>query len=158
MIINTLLGFQSCSLCYFCAIFLMLWAEWHILYCVHFIFILFYFLQNITRILSSNVNKNNSSTTFCSEFSVCLKAFSMNCGWRMLSITNAYVNTCIIKCNPVTSRERERQLYAQVTLQSTCSACVTYTQKREKYRIGTLWNTWLHAPSGFVVLLVVFII
>ena len=97
MIINALLGFQSCSLCYFCAIFLMLWAEWHILYCVHLKKKNIY----ITRILSFNVNKNNSSATFCSEFSVCLKAFSMNWDWRMLSITNTYVNTCIIKCNPV---------------------------------------------------------
>ena len=32
----------------------------------------------------SSVNKNNSSTTFCSEFSAFLKPFSVNCDWRML--------------------------------------------------------------------------
>ena len=35
----------------------------------------------------SGVNKNNSNTTFCSEFSVFLKRFSMNCDWRMPSIS-----------------------------------------------------------------------
>ena len=31
-----------------------------------------------------SVNKNNSNTTFRSEFSVFLKPFSVNCDWRML--------------------------------------------------------------------------
>ena len=32
------------------------------------------------------VNKNNSSTTFCSQFLAFLKPFSVNCDWRMLSV------------------------------------------------------------------------
>ena len=48
-----------------------------------------------------SVNKNNSNTTLCSEFLAFLKPFSMNYDWRMLSVTNTYVNTCVIKCNPV---------------------------------------------------------
>jgi len=52
-------------------------------------------------ILVSSVNKNNSNTPFCSEFSAFLKPFSVNCDWKMLSITNTYVNTCVIKCKPV---------------------------------------------------------
>ena len=51
----------------------------------------------------SRVNKNNSNTntTVCSEFLAFLKPFSMNCHWRMLSITNTYTNTCVIRYNTV---------------------------------------------------------
>ena len=42
----------------------------------------------IVSSLFSSVNKNNSNTTFCSEFSAFLKPFSVNCDWRMLSVTN----------------------------------------------------------------------
>ena len=48
----------------------------------------------------SSVTENNS-TTLCSEFSASLKPFAMNCDWRTPSFTNTYVNTCVIKCNPV---------------------------------------------------------
>ena len=49
----------------------------------------------------SSVNKNNINTTLCSEVSFFLKPFSVSWSWRMLNVTNSYVNMCIIKCNPV---------------------------------------------------------
>ena len=49
---------------------------------------------------TSRVNENNSNTTMCSKCSVLLKPVATNWYWRMLGITNKYVNTCISKCDP----------------------------------------------------------
>ena len=39
-----------------------------------------------------SVNKNNSDTTFCSEFSAFFKPFSVNCDWRMSLLFDKNVN------------------------------------------------------------------
>ena len=39
-----------------------------------------------------SVNKNNSDTTFCSEFSAFVKPFSVNCDWRMSQLFDKNVN------------------------------------------------------------------
>ena len=49
----------------------------------------------------SSVNKNNFNPTLCSKVLVFLKPFSVNLSWRMLNVADSYVNTCIIKCNPI---------------------------------------------------------
>ena len=56
--------------------------------------------KTISQKLASlfSVKNNNSNTTFCSEFSVFLNPFSVNCDGRKLSVTNAHVNTCAVKC------------------------------------------------------------
>ena len=43
-------------------------------------------------LFAASVNENNSNTTFCFEFSVFLKLFSVNCDWRILSVTNTCVH------------------------------------------------------------------
>ena len=37
-----------------------------------------------TNVFIYTVNKNNRNFVFCSEFSIFLKLFSMNCGWRII--------------------------------------------------------------------------
>lgn len=52
------------------------------------------FFQRSLAWIKTTVTKTNSDTT---EFLVFLKPISMNCDWRMLSITNPYVNSFLLK-------------------------------------------------------------